>query len=592
NGIPVVEDNGAGPDSYAISIGYFNADEDGIFNVRLGEGVPFAQEGRTELDGLIIVPPADSKIPIQQFTATDEIVPPGQTVTLKWIISPGATLASINPGNIDVLAKTGADGKGSIELNPKLETEYTLKVNTPEEESSASISVDVSLIGYFIAEPAVINSGEDTTLSWLVREDASISIPPINWLVPPEHEGTVSVSPETTSKYILTASAGGKSESAEVLINVLAPPSIGGNFSAPVDGWDYDFNGDVDPLSVEWNHDNGSDAWDSSDLESGAPGGIAILNEGGNNFLRLQDTGDPRSHGFGDPGSNRKVYFTKDLTAILSDGYSPLVDGITLNFRARVPVPDDTLPFDDAHPANGNKSEWPANGDGYAIHDGGKGTFGIRDSLSGQLISFTLSTDPGLGSDYSEGVGLSMNRLNGENPSAEVDATDGGGETNLLPIEPLNWNDFWITIEADTSGFGTHRADIYMNGNSTPSSYFLTSGTGSDAGTTYMAMGLGATPQSGAVDIDFFNIKEGIHVPTNNKPFQIIDIVYSENGVSISWPSRAGEAFLIEKSEDALFWEEMDDSYPASDDSEVTEFLDEEIAGFRKLLYRVSRATE
>ena len=592
NGIPVVEDNGAGPDSYAISIGYFNADEDGIINVRLGEGVPFAQEGRTELDGLIIVPPADSKIPIQQFTATDEIVPPGQTVTLKWTISPGATLASINPGNIDVLAKTGADGKGSIELNPKLETEYTLKVNTPEEESSASISVDVSLIGYFIAEPAVINSGEDTTLSWLVREDASISIPPINWIVPPEHEGTVSVSPETTSKYILTASAGGKSESAEVLINVLAPPSIGGNFSAPVDGWDYDFNGDVDPLSVEWNHDNGSDAWDSSDLESGAPGGIAILNEGGNNFLRLQDTGDPRSHGFGDPGSNRKVYFTKDLTAILSDGYSPLVDGITLNFRARVPVPDDTLPFDDAHPANGNKSEWPANGDGYAIHDGGKGTFGIRDSLSGQLISFTLSTDPGLGSDYSEGVGLSMNRLNGENPSAEVDATDGGGETNLLPIEPLNWNDFWITIEADTSGFGTHRADIYMNGNSTPSSYFLTSGTGSDAGTTYMAMGLGATPQSGAVDIDFFNIKEGIHVPTNNKPFQIIDIVYSENGVSISWPSRAGEAFLIEKSEDALFWEEMDDSYPASDDSEVTEFLDEEIAGFRKLLYRVSRATE
>ena len=592
-GVPVVEDNGAGPDSYAISIGYFSADEDGSINVRLGKGIPNEQGARTELDGLVIVPPADSEIPIQQFTAGDEKIAPGQSVTLKWTISPESTFANISPGNIDILARTGADGKGSIELNPKLETEYTLTVNTPEEEgATASVVVDVALIGYFTAEPTVINLGENTKLSWLVREDASISIPPIAWVVPPDPEGTVSVSPESTAKYILTASAEGKSESAEVLVNVLAPPSNGGNFAEPVEGWDYAFNGDVDPLSVEWNHDNGSDAWDASDLESGAPGGAAILNENGDDFLRLQDPGDPRSHGFGDPGSNRKVYFTKDLTGILSANYSPLVDGITLNFRARVPVQDNILPLDDAHPAGGNISKWAASGDGYAIHDGGKGTFGIRDSLSGQLISFTLSTDPGPGADYSEGIGLSMNKLNGENPSNEVDATDGSGETNLLPIEPLNWNDFWITIEADTSGSGTHRADIYMNGSNTPSSYFLTAGTGSDAGTTYMAMGLGATPQSGAVDIDFFNIKEGIHVPTNNIPFQIIDISYSDNGISISWPSRAGEAFLIEKSEDAIFWEEMDDSYPASEDTEVTEFLDEETAGFRSLLYRVSRATE
>ena len=592
-GVPVVEDNGAGPDSYAISIGYFSADEDGSINVRLGKGIPNEQGARTELDGLVIVPPADSEIPIQQFTAGDEKIAPGQSVTLKWTISPESTFANISPGNIDILARTGADGKGSIELNPKLETEYTLTVNTPEEEgATASVVVDVALIGYFTAEPTVINLGENTKLSWLVREDASISIPPIAWVVPPDPEGTVSVSPESTAKYILTASAEGKSESAEVLVNVLAPPSNGGNFAEPVEGWDYAFNGDVDPLSVEWNHDNGSDAWDASDLESGAPGGAAILNENGDDFLRLQDPGDPRSHGFGDPGSNRKVYFTKDLTGILSDNYSPLVDGITLNFRARVPVQDNILPLDDAHPAGGNISKWAASGDGYAIHDGGKGTFGIRDSLSGQLISFTISTDPGPGADYSEGIGLSMNKLNGENPSNEVDATDGSGETNLLPIEPLNWNDFWITIEADTSGSGTHRADIYMNGSSTPSSYFLTAGTGSDAGTTYMAMGLGATPQSGAVDIDFFNIKEGIHVPTNNIPFQIIDISYSDNGISISWPSRAGEAFLIEKSEDAIFWEEMDDSYPASEDTEVTEFFDEETAGFRSLLYRVSRATE
>ena len=145
-GLPIVEDNGEGPDSYAISIGYFNADEDGSINVRIGKGIPNEQGSRTELDGLVIIPPADSEIPIQQFTATDEKIAPGQSVTLKWIISPESTFANISPGNIDILAKTGADGKGSIELNPKLETEYTLTVNTPEEEGATdSVVVDVAI---------------------------------------------------------------------------------------------------------------------------------------------------------------------------------------------------------------------------------------------------------------------------------------------------------------------------------------------------------------------------------------------------------------------------------------------------------------
>ncbi|MDB4810243.1 hypothetical protein OAH00_00005, partial [bacterium] len=366
----------------------------------------------------------------------------------------------------------------------------------------------------------------------------------------------------------------------------------GGDFSSPVGGWNYEFNGDVDPISVEWTHDNGSDAWDESDFSSGAPGGAEILDEGIENFLRIQDTGDPRSHGFGDP-SNRKFYFIKDLTNVLSDGYSPLVDGITMNFRARVPVPGNDLPLDDHHSSDGSKTDWTETGDGYAIHDGGKGSFSIRDSLSGQLISFAISTESvGPGGDYSGGEGLTMNRLNGINTSTDVDSNDSSGEENLLPIEPRIWNNFWITIEEDDSDTGTHKVDIYLNGSNTPTTYYVTSGNGSDASYTYIAMGLGATPQSGAVDIDFFNIKEGIEVPTSSTPFQISDINYSKDGMSISWPSRDGEAFLIERSEDGVFWEEIDDSYPANDEGEITEFLDEDIFQYRKILYRVSRAED
>ena len=591
DGIAVVEDNGAEPDSYAISIGYFSSNEDGFIRLRLGKG----QGGRTELDGIIVVPPADLEIPIQKFIASSDVVAPGENVTLNWTISPAATSATISPGNLDALSKTGPDGKGSLELTPKMNTEYTITVDTPEETgASESVPVDVSLIGSFTSSSALINSGEETTLSWVVREDATVFISPgIGESTSENGQGSLQISPSETTKFVLTASADNEEDAtAELIINVLSGQLGGGDFSSPVGGWNYEFNGDVDPISVEWTHDNGSDAWDESDFSSGVPGGAEILDEGIENFLRIQDTGDPRSHGFGDP-SNRKFYFIKDLTNVLSDGYSPLVDGITMNFRARVPVPGNDLPLDEHHSSDGSKTDWTETGDGYAIHDGGKGSFSIRDSLSGQLISFAISTESvGPGGDYSGGEGLTMNRLNGINTSTDVDSNDSSGEENLLPIEPRVWNNFWITIEEDDSDTGTHKVDIYLNGSNTPTTYYVTSGNGSDASYTYIAMGLGATPQSGAVDIDFFNIKEGIEVPTSSTPFQISEINYSKDGMSISWPSRDGEAFLIERSEDGVFWEEIDDSYPANDEGEITEFLDEDIFQYRKILYRVSRAED
>ena len=591
DGIAVVEDNGAEPDSYAISIGYFSSNEDGFISLRLGKG----QGGRTELDGIIVVPPADLEIPIQKFIASSDVVAPGENVTLNWTISPAATSATISPGNLDALSKTGPDGKGSLELTPKMNTEYTITVDTPEETgASESVPVDVSLIGSFTSSSALINSGEETTLSWVVREDATVFISPgIGESTSENGQGSLQISPSETTKFVLTASADNEEDAiSELIINVLSGQLGGGDFSSPVGGWNYEFNGDVDPISVEWTHDNGSDAWDESDFSSGVPGGAEILDEGIENFLRIQDTGDPRSHGFGDP-SNRKFYFIKDLTNVLSDGYSPLVDGITMNFRARVPVPGNDLPLDDHHSNDGSKTDWTETGDGYAIHDGGKGSFSIRDSLSGQLISFAISTESvGPGGDYSGGEGLTMNRLNGINTSTDVDSNDSSGEENLLPIEPRVWNNFWITIEEDDSDTGTHKVDIYLNGSNTPTTYYVTSGNGSDASYTYIAMGLGATPQSGAIDIDFFNIKEGIEVPTSSTPFQISDINYSKDGMSISWPSRDGEAFLIERSEDGVFWEEIDDSYPANDEGEITEFLDEDILQYRKILYRVSRAED
>ena len=65
-------------------------------------------------------------------------------------------------------------------------------------------------------------------------------------------------------------------------------------------------------LDGTWSQNNGSDAWDSSVIGEGAPGGASALDDGGEAFLRMQDPGDPRDFDIADP-SNRKVSFYRDL---------------------------------------------------------------------------------------------------------------------------------------------------------------------------------------------------------------------------------------------------------------------------------------
>ena len=92
------------------------------------------------------------------------------------------------------------------------------------------------------------------------------------------------------------------------------------SFSPPDGGWNYLYEGDqadyapdgegFASLDGTWSHDNGSDQWDGSAIggdfgDGNRPGGAMIITEGSASYLRIQDTGDPRDYGYGDPGSNR-----------------------------------------------------------------------------------------------------------------------------------------------------------------------------------------------------------------------------------------------------------------------------------------------
>jgi hypothetical protein len=299
-----------------------------------------------------------------------------------------------------------------------------------------------------------------------------------------------------------------------------AGPAAWGGYLPPVGGWTYEYDGSAaaagpgtgfNALDGTWSHWNGSDEWDGTVIGAGRPGGAMSLTEGDTTYLRMQETGDPRDYGMSDPGSIRKLFFGHNATA---DGASNtfLDDGVTLSFRARLST---TGPLDDLHPdGGGGTSPWPAGGDGYILHDNGKGNFTLYQQAGG-ILSFCLA----LSSDHASlnSDALIMNNLVGSGTSTNVD-TGESGTANIVPITDLTaWHEFWINIVADTTNTGTHVVDIYMDGSLTPVTHLLTAGTGSDSddlsGISFLVLGLGSTPQSGAMDVDFVAYKLGTSVP-------------------------------------------------------------------------------
>jgi hypothetical protein len=331
-------------------------------------------------------------------------------------------------------------------------------------------------------------------------------------------------------------------------------------FPDPSDGWTYQFNGDqlntTNPTTASapspygagtgvsfdgtWRFTGGgSDSFDGSTnggtFVDGAfgvgnkPGGWTLCNEGGVTFVRMQDTGDPRTVGFHDP-SNRKLMMARVMSLIDAASTTQLADGFTLCFRARVPtIPNTIYPIDPLFPASGGGPvPYPAGGDGYVTFDGGKGNITVHDgetppggfteangTLRGASIAFSLTqtNDNNGGSPLvvSSFAGLTMNELAGNAANNNVNFGQGSG-TNLFPCDPTQWHEFWIVIKADPTGIGTHEAYIFADGNLTPKLIHLTAGGSSgqaDFGgaNTYITISSPSTGQSCALDVDFLTYK-------------------------------------------------------------------------------------
>ena len=167
--------------------------------------------------------------------------------------------------------------------------------------------------------------------------------------------------------------------------------SAGILYPGPPSWWTYMYLGEKaapgsgsTALDGKWSHDNGSDVWDESPLGAGVPGGASALTDAGVTFLRIQDCGDPRPNP-ADP-SNRKIMFGHVMSGEVDAATSLniLDNGVTITFRARIP----TSGLLDQLNTAGAKTPYPAGGDGYTVHDGGKDNFSVRQANGDKIVSF------------------------------------------------------------------------------------------------------------------------------------------------------------------------------------------------------------
>jgi len=144
-----------------------------------------------------------------------------------------------------------------------------------------------------------------------------------------------------------------------------------------------------------------------------------------------------------------------------------------------------------------------------------------------------------------------MPNLNGNSISGDVDIEgNDAGTLNLLDIEDLTiWHEFWITIEADATGTGTHLVKIYMDGSTIANKFIVTASneTENAEGGPNIGLGMGSTASHGAIDVDFFAYKPGIIPPAPSNPYKARAIsptpgstVTLADGTPLAW--KAGES--------------------------------------------------
>ncbi len=197
----------------------------GLWRLKTPGGTFFGEEVDVLVD---VVAPATAAVcsgtlAIASFSASSDTISAGGSVTLNWGLVSNAQSAEIDNGI------GGITTPGSVTVSPSTTTTYTLTAACGSDSITAQVTVTVNpgcsgtpSIAWFSASPTTIQPGESATLSWgLVGDaDAAEIDNGIGGVMTP---GSVTVTPESTTTYTLTAWCGSNSTTAQATIDVASP---------------------------------------------------------------------------------------------------------------------------------------------------------------------------------------------------------------------------------------------------------------------------------------------------------------------------------------------------------------------------------
>lgn len=310
-------------------------------------------------------------------------------------------------------------------------------------------------------------------------------------------------------------------------------------YALPDGGWTYIYHGDElqaiagavpEEDSMLDGTFQGEGDWDltAPGDPSGLPGGAVLVQEEGLDYLRLQDAGRPQDHGY--DKFNRKPAFVHVMS---QEGITPenliLNTGITLAFRLKVPLDDESGPLDSLYmsetkwavPGTPLILPYPAEGDGSGIGEG-SGMVAVNQGQAAGMIGFSLMTTFDHPDIASYGEGLYMNSLFGTALEARPELYRNSFELidppgvayNRVDCNPREWNEFWIQIEADVTATGTHWVTIWKNGDvDSPEEFVVTGSNKSHRDDPYLWLGFISSDDEGAMDLDYVAYKSGLVDP-------------------------------------------------------------------------------
>jgi hypothetical protein len=165
--------------------------------------------------------PASFNMPeVVTFTVQPANIVTGGYATLVWDIR--------NSYDVSIEPRFGIiRPSGSQPVNPPFTTTYKLTANNSEGSilatttltvSGAPPTIDTPVVNHFTASPYIIRRGEPAILSWRTTSGSSVSID--NGLGTVAAEGTVEVSPQATTTYMLTVTSPDGGQFQTVTVNV------------------------------------------------------------------------------------------------------------------------------------------------------------------------------------------------------------------------------------------------------------------------------------------------------------------------------------------------------------------------------------